>query len=116
MDTNSPDPTLHFLRQKLNETRQTLDEACQALQVLHPSTPPRNLIQSAVYDPSTAVSNGALLNLRPAFEDDTALSTSVPPPIVPAPSIFCLDIIEMEGAVKVQLMEQMSLPVEQQSR
>jgi hypothetical protein len=116
MEQDHHAPAVHFLRRKLDDTRRSLEEACAALQVLYPTAPTANpfpttndLVVTAHAHASadSRTRHGASLNFR---------TEPVLPPIVPAPSIFCLDIIEMEGSVRAQLIAQRLLPLESQSR
>lgn len=114
MDQDTDSHLVDFLRRKLLDSRKSLDEACETLQLFNPTSFARN-----GFPPTEPGAASVLLAVeargRQQASDNFQHDHAMPPP-VPRPSIFCLDIIEMEGKVKAQLIDQMSLPLESQVR
>lgn len=104
--------TVKFLQQKLSETAVALDQARLALEVLTPisNSGPGN----ALHDQPSVPRQDVQRLIPPGASIESISDESLVTP-VPAPSCFCMDILEMEGAVRRHLVEQISLSKEHQS-
>lgn len=100
MDRDSQIMAMHLLQTKLDDTRRALDEACNVVRTIDLSTSSPNLDRLESHQSDVVPDPGQ----------------GFPPAAVPAPSMFCLDLLEMIGSVRVQLIEQMSHPPESQLR